>query len=480
MKIRHLITWPFIGLSTAAVAVTGLVTIYLISKQIDRDLNVHMDHASEMIAKSGLALNSRVLENLRQVVGAEVIVFRPDGHLLSTTLDQKANRRLIMAIRTGVGAVTELDPKTAHKFIDLSDGDQPYRVIYRSLQTPPGALLAFVVSTDDALKSKNRIGRILILVGIFVVMGAAGASYIVAGAITRPLEKLVNYTREIGARRWSTSAPNSGSDEIRRLAEAFDEMRSELEATEERLIQSEKLALAGQLAARVAHDVRNPMSSIRMRAQLLQRQLVAKGMDAGNVTSILEQGTRVEWVIQGLLDLAHPHDLHRKPMDVQAVLEEALKTTSAQLEHFHITVERRFEPDLLPVNLDPDRFCQALVNLISNAAETMPRGGILTVSTRMAAGREFVETEIADEGPGFPTGHIDKLFDPFFTTKGGGVGLGLVNARSVIERHGGRIRLENAPDNGARVIISLPVLESPGAVDSSPGSLHRVGNETGT
>jgi len=160
--------------------------------------------------------------------------------------------------------------------------------------------------------------------------------------------------------------------------------------------------------------------------------------------------------VQGLLDLGRPVELRLKPGSINVVVEDALAATKARLVHGKIRPHLNLGSDVPNVELDPDRLKQALLNIIMNAAEAMPVGGNLRVAT-ISEG-DSVRIEITDNGEGIVPEDFGKLFDPFFTTKRDGVGLGLVNTKSIVERHGGRIDVEPASGKGTRVIITLPAV----------------------
>ncbi len=206
----------------------------------------------------------------------------------------------------------------------------------------------------------------------------------------------------------------------------------------------------------MAHDIRNPLSAIKMQAQLLRTKLKPGEHDRETLNTVLREIDRVEWVVKGLLDLASPGELHLEPGDINEVLGEALQLTEAKLKHFKIAVQGRFDAAVLPVLLDADRLKQALLNLILNAADAMPNGGTLRVTTGSGSDDSTVTIEICDDGVGLAPNAGDKIFDPFYTTKREGVGLGLVNTKSIVERHGGTIRLTARNGKGTRAVITLP------------------------
>jgi signal transduction histidine kinase len=234
-------------------------------------------------------------------------------------------------------------------------------------------------------------------------------------------------------------------------------MVRELRRGEEKLLRSEKLSMTGYLAARVAHDIRNPLFSIKMRAQMICERLPADSADRASLEPILKDIEQVEWVVQGLLDLASPVKLQLEEVNVNDVVEDVLASLGEHLEHAWIKVEWKPNPDLPRIRLDPGRLKQVLLNLVLNAAEAMPEGGILGARTGFVDDPESVVIEIWDIGKGIDPSERERLFDPFFTTKREGVGLGLVNARSLVESHGGSLDLLPRDGRGTRAVIRLPI-----------------------
>jgi signal transduction histidine kinase len=194
-----------------------------------------------------------------------------------------------------------------------------------------------------------------------------------------------------------------------------------------------------------------------MQAQLLRTKLSPGPGARDSLEAILREIDRVERVVEGLLDLSRPGELALETGDVSQVMEEALRAIEPTLNHRKIAVERRLAGELPPARFDRDRLANALLNLIANAADAMPEGGTLVAATGIGEDGSSLFLEIGDHGPGIDPGVRDKLFDPFFTTKREGVGLGLLNTKSIAERHGGRVELLPGEPKGTRARITLPI-----------------------
>ena len=288
------------------------------------------------------------------------------------------------------------------------------------------------------------VGLVLLLVG-----------QLVARWVTAPIERLVRFTQAAGEGDLAERAAE-GRDEVGRLGSAFNGMLNRLAASREALVRNEKLALAGLFAARVAHDIRNPLSSIKMQTQLLQRRLAAGDDRTGaSLAAISGDVLQVESVVRNLLEVARPGAVRRRPADLNTLVRDCLAQTGPRLSYRHIRQEVRLAEDLPALSLDADRLQQAILNVIHNAADAMTSRGVLRVET--AAGATDVTLTIVDDGEGVPAEVLERIFDPFVTTKPDGVGLGLVNARDVVQQHGGTIALAPESPRGTRVTITLPL-----------------------
>lgn len=455
MRIHSKIVAPFTLLFVLVIVVTALISVRLVSRNLDRRFQDQVEHVSELLSGSDFALNRSILEMLKPITDAEIVTCARDGEIIAATLSPESDGALLDLIRS-TDVIEALFSGEEHVLVrDIRHLDRPYKVAYRRLRSPRNTFVAFAKETADIQQVTSAIAGNIGVVAVIMIVLMAVLSQLIARSITSPLGRLVHHTRELAAGRLHRPVEISSRDEVQKLATAFNDMAEQLQESERKLVEVEKLALAGQLAARVAHDIRNPLSSMKMQAQLLREQVSADG-GKESVQAILQEIDRVERVVQGLLDLARPAELELRSGDVNQVLEAALALTADHLRHRKIVVERELDPTLQPRMLDPDRLHQALLNVIINAAEAMPDGGRLVASTGIDEDGSSARIEITDEGVGIDPGDRDRLFDPFFTTKREGVGLGLVNAKSIVDRHGGRIRLLPRREGGTRVLISLP------------------------
>jgi signal transduction histidine kinase len=244
-----------------------------------------------------------------------------------------------------------------------------------------------------------------------------------------------------------------------RLYEDLKRSYAELALAQQQLVAKERLAAIGELAAVVAHEVRNPLGAVFNVTDTLRR-LMGDGGQTGMLLGILaEESERISHIVDDLLDFAHPHPVAMGEVQLSRALEEAI---AASFTRPGITVERQVAPGLTSVTADSRQLRQALINLFHNAAQAMPEGGLVRIeaSNVEREGNRYVGIEIADSGPGIDRDVHDRIFQPFFTTKATGTGLGLAVVRRIAEAHGGRIEARNAERGGAVFTLLLPVTEA--------------------
>ncbi len=408
--------------------------------------------AASLLARSGFALTPTVIGSVRAIAEADVVALERDGSVVVSTLDTGEAGRLAAAI-----AALEWRPGSGPVVLPVPcETGECYAALDQLVGRPDLIVAVVDRGTELAAATRGAAGTIAAgaLLGLVLLVGV---SQVVARRVTAPIERLVAVTRSAGEPDDDGRA-EEGPDEVGRRGTAFNRQLGRLAASRQALVRSEKLALAGLFAARVAHDVRNPLSSIKMQTQLLQQRLRTSGDDrtAASLTAIASDVQQVESVVRDLLEVARPGEVRRHPGDLNALVRRCLDQVADRLAYRKIVSVPILDASLPPVPIDADRLQQAILNVVNNAADAMPAGGRLTVTTRRAPGG--VALEIADDGEGVPESARAHVFDPFFTTRPDGVGLGLVNARSVVEHHGGAIALEPAGARGTRVTITLPLV----------------------
>ncbi|NWF55523.1 MAG: PAS domain S-box protein [Syntrophaceae bacterium] len=232
----------------------------------------------------------------------------------------------------------------------------------------------------------------------------------------------------------------------------------EIRELQERVRRGERLASLGRLAAGVAHEIRNPLSSIRGFAQFFHQRFKGQEKDQEYASIMIKEVDRLNRVITELLDFARPKEPRREPHSLESILDLSLNLLQPELTAKKVRVEKILEPGLPLVPIDRDQFSQAFLNLLLNALESMDPGGSLRITMNRVEeeGQKRVQVSIADTGRGIPREDLEKVFEPFFSTKRKGTGLGLANVHQIVESHGGGIRVESQEGAGTTFFVTLP------------------------
>jgi signal transduction histidine kinase len=314
----------------------------------------------------------------------------------------------------------------------------------------------------------REVRLVLILVGFGgVFLGILGAS-VLARRLTRPLRKLVDGTVRVSKGDFSRAIDVASGDEIGELARGFNEMtgrlletRDQMDAANRKLVQAEKLASIGRLAATIAHEIRNPLTSVKLNLQKVAESERLDDVEREHIGLSMEGAGQIEKFIKELLNFTRVADLSLVRFPVEQVLEESIKLLRESLTRKAITVEKKYAPGLPQVLVDGDKMRQVFLNVLRNAEEALEPGGRITVTLDLAgdAGHKKIRVRISDDGPGIPEKNRDVIFEPFFTTKPSGFGLGLANARKIVEQHNGSIRLARPRGRGTSFVILIPCEE---------------------
>ena len=257
-----------------------------------------------------------------------------------------------------------------------------------------------------------------------------------------------------------------------------------LQSAQRELVSAERLVAVGEMAARVSHEIRNPLATIGGFGHSILKKPDDENAVKRKARVIVSEVARLEELLTDLLDMARARPLQPKPESINEIVEHSLLLAEADIRAYNVEVERSFAPDIPMLCVDRARLLQALLNTIRNGAQAMTDGGIMRIATRLTTliddnsdeSNEWLEIEIADSGSGIPARALAQVFDPFFSTKVSGSGLGLPVTKRIIEEHGGRIDVQSRENEGTTFVFQLPALHAQSGEDNQ---LHCSG-ETAT
>ncbi|OGP53596.1 MAG: hypothetical protein A2162_02795 [Deltaproteobacteria bacterium RBG_13_52_11b] len=301
----------------------------------------------------------------------------------------------------------------------------------------------------------------LVVIPLFAkdrALGAIAADHIEPGKnITKQmLESVMTFAQQAGLAIHNAFMYQELKTFSQQMEEKIQRTTADLRKTEAQLIRSEKLAALGQLAAGIAHEIRNPLTSINILIHSLRDKPSDEEHHREDLRVIEEEIHRINEIVDQFLRFARPAPPLLQEADVLSLFEETLQLLKPQIEKQRISVQKEFQ--LLPQTiLDREQMKQVILNLLLNALQAMPGGGRLRLSGQVLEDNRWIQLSVQDTGVGIPAEDMNKLFDPFFSTKEGGVGLGLSIAHRIIDQHRGKIQMESTPGQGTLFTLWLPI-----------------------
>jgi two-component system sensor histidine kinase HydH len=340
-------------------------------------------------------------------------------------------------------------------------------------------VLAQTVEANQQLSDRLTFG----LIGLGICGSAAGllAGWVIATSIRRSLLKTDEVLRDTAALLGAAaqvrpvkipSGPAVEDGALQRITEAAAAVLQRLKQTERDALRAEQLAWVGQMAAGIAHEVRNPLTSIKLLVQAATDPRRSAGFRPRDLRVLEGEILRLEQIISTFLDFARPPRPDKRPVQVPELLRECLAGVCARAELQNVDIRLDAAGGVPPVEADAGQLKQVVYNLLFNALDALPQGGTVRVrvgsGSAGVAGRHSVVVRVEDTGPGLPAGLEDQIFEPFVSTKDAGLGLGLSISRRIVETHGGSIAARTDPAGGAVFTVRLPAAAAVSAPAAAP------------
>lgn len=437
MPIRTRIVLPLAGLFLLMYGALALISILMVAAAAEDRIIEQLRTLARFLESWDVSLNRTSLDHIRSATGTEIVVSTPEGLALGLS---SAPPEVIEAVRARLAAGTSDFSQLA-----LPDGRSFVAVRARVR----GAQDVYLLYSDDVLTDRKIAAVVpLMVLSTFGLIAVIVLAFFIARGIARPIEELARHAREIVDLK--TERPleaRGGSIETRHLEESLNRMLATLRQAQERVMEAQRSSLIREMAAGVAHEIKNPLQAIQMIVQ------TSPGLAEADRRILLDEIRRVELASLELLTLSGPVKLHRAPAGLSEIVDRTVELLRRSFDHLGVSVHREGQVNGT-YRVDADRIQRAVMNLLLNGAQAMPGGGHLTV--RVSCTTEgWGRIAVTDRGPGIPDAVRDRLFEPFVTTKQDGVGLGLYVTRAIVEQHGGRVGVESKPGE-TTVYLELP------------------------
>ena len=338
----------------------------------------------------------------------------------------------------------------------------------RNCHTEDSEVLAVLTMQMDELNIMSRIrsteNRTVAVYLVAFAILSASMGFITWRLVTRPLKEMTDTMRRVGDGDPKTRYITGRTDEIGDLSEALNNMLFELDKTHKELEKchtqdmqhAEKLATVGELAAAIAHDIKNPLAGISGAIQVFAEDFSEDDPRKEIIKETLLEIDRLDRSVKDLLSYARPPEPLIIKVPLEPVIEHIVLLLTGQAKKQDVEIAVSSTGEVKEINVDPDQIQQVFLNIMINAIHSMPEGGKLTVSTSHVAGTGMAEINITDTGMGIAKHNLANIFMPFFTTKHTGTGLGLAISKNTVEKHGGKLLVESRTGVGSTFKILLP------------------------
>jgi two-component system, NtrC family, sensor histidine kinase HydH len=478
--------WPFVALG-GLVAVAGLAgTGYINQLQADlarairydaagRDAAVELQVQLRHLRVHSLVLVADPSDDRREVVHADLARVNAALATLRHTVVNPDDARLVSVIERDYAAYRDrlaLDhlPAATGSMADVARWSDDHHMADLLVPCRELADRQRDRMNDGLARTETQTawaGRVLLGLGLAGVLSGVLSGYATARGLSLRAARLfvrvqavqAHLDQEVGAMTVERPGHLGGLDEqLDRVVGRVKEVCERLQEQERDLLRAEQLAAVGQLAAGVAHEVRNPLTGVKLLLQAAARPEAPTPLTPDRLTLLLQEVARIERTVQGLMDFARTPPPDRRPYDLRGLAAEAVEVSQGRAEAKSVALRVDAPADSIPAVVDRDQMLALLANLLSNAIDATPPGGEVGVCVR-AGSAGTLTVEVTDTGQGIDPAVAGRLFTPFATTKPTGTGLGLTVARRVAKDHGGTLTAANRPEGGASFTLTLPAPE---------------------
>jgi signal transduction histidine kinase len=437
---------PFAAVLAAAMVAAWWIAATLFTSTLERRLDEQLRRAVAVLSDGSFPVTADVLDRVRALLDADVVFVGADGAVALSTLTPEGpfDTAAITALLADAEGDDVLTTDTAGNRI----------VLHRSSRDPRFVAVAAIGSLADVRAAAREAALWFGLATVLATLLLGAAGFRLLRGITGPVARLSRMAERIADGERDVEVPVEQHDEIGALTTALNGMARKLAAYETQLADRTRLAALGEMAARIAHEVRNPLTAIALKLELLAETGDARV--AAEIRTVLKEIARLDLIVTSALSIARPQRIDARPADLNRIVEDVASLVAAQLAHQRIALETRLGA-LPEAPLDEGRIKQVLFNLVNNAAAALHDGGTLRLTT-LAAPPGSVSLHVEDSGPGVPETRAQGLFEGTSASGRFRLGLGLNVCRELIELHGGEILASRSDDlGGARFTVVLPV-----------------------
>jgi len=453
LYLRLILT--LLGPLLIAMAAAWAIGVGIVTNALEQRLEGQLRNAATVLATGGIPYTPEVLRRLASVQQSDFVLIDHAGRVAVTTSNKVGD-----AIAASLAERLPLLGAETRRIDVPVQSIAVYQPIDASEEPRYSALVAVAPLGDAAAAARSAARWLgLAMLAATAILGAILLALV--RNITRPLAQLSAFADRIAAGEREHRIELPRADEIGALGESLNTMMQRLAGYESRLASRSRMSALGEMSARLAHEIRNPLTGLKLHLQLLAERV--DGRESGRVERLLTEVQRLELLVSSTLMLGGEQPLVQAPTRIRPLIAEVIDLMGPSLAHLGIRVDTRCDEEL-QAPLDRGRVRQALLNLIVNAADAMPQGGTLRIGAERDTVAPRVLILVEDSGPGVSEDVRARLGDSSISTKPFGLGLGMTVCREVAAAHGGELRIERSNDlGGACFVLAFPLSLAPSA-----------------
>ena len=428
------------------------------SKLLDNRLEREAVRISKIIYESRFILNPVYLKRLGEVIEGRIAIFDSSEKILAASFDLTKTDDFLFYVNPSNVRMKHTQDNLEQIVLKINKTNKSFLLVSRKLffsNIKESILIAILTPLDDLQTAKYQAALRTILSGSFALLIAFIVASLILKKISTSVENILVVTDKIAAGNFNCKADLSDITEIKTLAVSINQMSDKLIAYEKQLVDSTRFVSANKITAAMAHEIKNPLSSMKMLAQIIQKRFKNDKEGVEMTAAVIREINRVDNLVSDLRTLTIPAKFSFSMINPILPLEEVITVIRPKLDHLNICFTSQIEPHLPEILMDKDKIKQVLWNLILNGAQSMPQGGILEIILEKNKTDDSIEYRIIDKGSGIDPKDMASIFTPFFTTRKEGIGIGLHVCKEIATAHKGEIKI--LPTNqGTTAILIIP------------------------
>jgi signal transduction histidine kinase len=435
----------------AAMVAAWAIATFFFTRTLEQRVADQLTDTADVLTRANLPFTSELLQRVADLERSQIALLDADGTVIRNTSGDLASRVApLITASPGVGA----GPQAARR---LTLDGEPLMAISRAVPAGNDARATTLLIAASLRDARDAARRAALAMGLAVL--AAGTllvalQYLLVRSVTQPIGRLAAMANDIAAGRRDVHAGPVPHGELQALATALDDMTAKLQSYESELAERSRLAALGEMSARIAHEIRNPLTGLKLHLQLLDER--APLADKPTLRRLLDEVGRLELIVASSLSLKRPQPAELREADLNKAVDEVLQLMEPSLRHRRIDLRRELG-EVPKIAIDRDRIKQAVLNLLVNASDALPDGGTVLARSSFDPTRDVVAISIEDSGPGMDPKLNEPSGTPHGSSKPFGLGLGLRLCREIVTEHLGTLDLGRSKAlGGGRATIEIP------------------------